>query len=139
MKRSFNHKMMRQASEVFNGKSFDYEGWLANRYNIMYVEGDDVGLLTFEYPGVYNAHWFFKSRGKDALDTAFDMLDDLFNTSDAKAIRGITPIDLKGARYLAKRLGFISMGIEEYPDGKYEVMVLTKNDFNLRREQRKHG
>jgi hypothetical protein len=139
MIRSFDHDVMRDASIDFNGPAFDYEGWLANHYNIMYVSGEDVGLLTYDYPGVYTGHWFFKSRGKDALNTAFAMLDKLFRDRDAKLVRGITPVGLKGARYLAKRLGFQSLGIEEYPDGPYEIMVLAKIDFDLKQKERNNG
>lgn len=138
--RSFDPDAMKEASVAFNGNDFDYEGWLANHYNIMYVVDENVGLLTFEYPGVYNAHWFFKARGKEALDIAFSMLDDLFNRQGAKIIRGITPVGLRGARYLAKLLGFESLGVETYPDGEdCEIMCLSKAEFNIRWEQRNNG
>lgn len=137
--RSFDTEVMKAAVAPYPDimpSPFDFEGWLANHLNIMYVVDGNVGLATYEYPGVYNAHWFFKARGKEALDIAFAMYDDLFNVQGAKAVRGITPVELRGARYLAKRIGFISMGIEEYPDGFYDIMVLTKNDFNLKQEER---
>lgn len=138
IERSFDHRLMKEASEAFNGPDFDYEGWTANHRNIMYVVGDNVGLATYDYPGVYTAHWFFKARGKEALAIAFAMYHDLFNNHDAKAVRGITPVELRGARYLAKRIGFVSLGIADYPDGPCEIMCLTRDEFN-RQEQRRNG
>jgi hypothetical protein len=130
---------MARACEAFNGSDFDYKGWLANHDNIMCVIGDDVGLATLEYPGVYNAHWFYKSRGREALTVAFKMYDYLFNETDAQAVRGLTPIDNKAARYLAKRIGFETMGIEEFPDGVYDHMVLTKQGFLDKKKECKNG
>jgi hypothetical protein len=138
--RSFDPKVMKEASEEFNGIDFDYEGWVANHQNIMYVVDDDVGLATYDYPGVYTAHWFFVSRGRKALDVAFAMYDDLFNRQNAKAVRGVTPVRLKGARYLAKRIGFETVGFETWPDGEEcEIMVLSRDEFNKRQEQRQNG
>jgi hypothetical protein len=134
--RSFDDELLKQASFEFNGDRFDYEGWIANRHNIMYVIGNNVGIATFDYPGCYTAHWFFKARGKEALDIAFAMYDDLFNQQGAEVVRGITPVNLRGARYLAKRIGFVSLGIETYPDGDHEIMCLTKDEFNKKQKER---
>ena len=133
--RSFDWRRMKEACAEFNGPNFDYEGWIANHYNIMYTLGEDVGLLTFDFPGVYTGHWFFKSRGRQALDVATAMLEDAFELRGAKAVRGITPIHLKGALWLAKRIGFSTVGTETWPDGEEcEVMVLTKDAFNQRKQ-----
>jgi hypothetical protein len=141
--RSYDPEILRKATTPYPESvpaNFDFEGWLANHRNIMYVVGDNVGLATYEYPGVYNAHWFFTARGKEALDIAFQMYDDLFNKQGAKAVRGITPVDLKGARYLAKRIGFISLGIiEEFSKGPSELMYLSREAFNTEQEKRANG
>ena len=106
----------------------DLEEWLAHGQNIMYIENESVGLLSWDYDGVYTGHWFFSVRGKEALNLAKRMLSRLFDTTNARVVRGITPVELKGARYLAKKLGFISLGIEEW-DGPHEIMCLTKQAF----------
>lgn len=137
--RSFDPDVMRRACQDFNGADFDYEGWLANHLNIMYVVDGNVGLATHEYPGVYNAHWFFTVKGKEALDLAFTMYDELFNKQGAEVVRGITPVHLRGARYLAKRIGFISLGIEDFSNGPCELMFLSKDAFNKEQDKRNNG
>jgi hypothetical protein len=127
--RSFDVQKLKEASEEFNGPHFDYEGWLANKNNVMWLDGDDVGLATFEYPGVYTVHWFFVSRGRQALHTAKAMLGKMFDEYDAKILRGLTPVNLKAARWLAKQAGLSSYGILDFKDGPHEIMCITKQDY----------
>ena|SRR5690349_4767935 len=112
-----------------NGDWNDYSGWLEDDRNIMAVDGKDTGLATYNYPGVYSVHWFFKSRGRDALNQARAMLDWLFQNSDAKAVRGLTKEHIKAARWLARQIGFTSYGIIEFADGPYELFCMTKEEF----------
>lgn len=108
----------------------DNATWLANHDNLMYVMGEDVGLATFDYPGMYTLHWFMKSRGKDVLKVGKAMLEKLFSEHDIKVLRGVTPVENRPARFLAKRFGFKTISIEEFLDGPNELMLLTKEDFN---------
>lgn len=141
--RSYDPIVFRRCTEGhrdFIPEDFDFEGWLAGP-NVMYSSGDSIGLATLEYPGVYNVHWFFTVRGRDALDLAFEMLDDLFNTVGAEIVRGITKVELRGARYLAKKVGFTSLGVLEFHDGPNELMFLSKEAFNdaLKLRQERNG
>lgn len=133
--RSFDHGLFKSVAQKFNGNSFSYEAWLANQNNLMYVVGDNVGLATYEYPGCYTVHWFFTARGKEALDLAFAMHDKLYRDG-AEITRGLTPIDLKEARYLAKRLGYETLEVMEFDDGFYDVMCLTKQAFDIQWKKR---
>jgi hypothetical protein len=141
--RSYDPEVFKKATETYREKvpeDFPFEAWLEDRRNVMYDVDGNVGLGTFEYPGMYSAHWFFHAKGKEALDIAFKMYDDLFNNIGAKAVRGVTPIDLRGARYLAKRIGFTTVSFEDFKDGNglHEVMVLTKEDF-IRKQAERYG
>lgn len=112
------------------------EEWLLKPDNLMYVSGEDVGLATFDYPGLYCVHWFFKSRGKKAIKTCIEMLDKVFGEHEAQAVRGVTPIDNKPARFLAKYVGCETVSIETYADGlEYELMILSKERFNQFKEK----
>jgi hypothetical protein len=131
--RSFDPEVMKHGFELSPEKmpsSFSYEGWLEDTRNVMLVKGENVGLATHEYPGVYTVHWFFTERGRGAINLAKEMLDELFKTTDAQTIRGLTPVDLKAARWLAKQVGLKSHGVMEFADGKEcEVMFITKEEF----------
>lgn len=129
MIRSFDASKMKEAAGEFNPPSFDYQAWVDNLNNIMLVDGDDVGLATFEYPGVYTVHWFFVSRGKQAFDVSTEMVKQMFTRYDAKVLRGLTPIKYKGACLLVRRIGFTSYGIENIDNEPTEIFIMTKQDF----------
>lgn len=110
--------------------TMDFEGWINNHRNVMLVEDDNIGLASFEYPGLYNVHWFFGSaRGREAIKLARRMLDHLFSNYDAKAIRGLTKANLKAARWASRQVGLTSYGIVHYPDGDHELFCMTKEEF----------
>ena len=130
--RSFDTGSYKKAASLYSEgfpSDFDYAAWLADEDNIMFVSGEDVGLLAYEYPGMYNGHWFFVSRGRKAKEVATAMIDDLFTNYDASAVRGLTDVKLRGAIWLARQIGFVSMGIVEYDDGPHELLCLTKQMF----------
>jgi hypothetical protein len=138
--RSLDPRIMKAAFapyDRYHDDRMNYEAWLTNGKNIMYVTEDgDVGLATFEYPGMYNVHWFFKNvKGKAAIALAKEMLDDLFTNYKAEVVRGLTPVDIKAARFLAKYVGFKSYGLVDAPEddgpnkGVCELMIMTKNEF----------
>jgi hypothetical protein len=129
MERSFDAGLMRTAMGDFK-EDVDCEAWVANDKNVMLVKGEDVGLATYEYPGVYNVHWFFKVRGRKAIELAKEMLDEMFSNYGLQTMRGITRVDIRGARWAARQVGCTSHGIIEYPDGySYELFLLTKDEF----------
>lgn len=137
LERSYDPELMTKAMEPYEyHMEPDNAAWLSIPHNLMYVSGDDVGLATFDYPGLYAVHWFFKSRGKAAIKTCIMMLDKVFGEHGAQAVRGVTPMDNKPARMLAKYVGCETISIETYPDGKeYEIMLLSKDRFNQFKEK----
>lgn len=134
MDRSFDASKLREAAEEFNGADFNYQGWVDNHNNIMLVDGDDVTIATFEYPGVYTLHWFYVSRGRKAFEVARKALDKMFTEYDSKILRGLTPVELKAARWMAKKVGLKSYGMLEFPNGTHEIMCITKNDYEQQKE-----
>lgn len=133
--RSFNPEVMRKAfepHEQYQDPRLDYDAWVGNPDNVMYtVDNGDVGLATFEYPGVYSVHWFFnQTKGRAAINLAREMLTELFDKQGAEVVRGLTPIDNKAARFLAKYVGMKSHGIvDTVENGPHELMLMTKEEF----------
>jgi hypothetical protein len=110
---------------------FDPAAWLENTNNVMLTDGDSVGLATFNKPGSYSVHWFYNVHGRAAINMAREMLRIMFEEYDAKTIRGLTPVSLKAARWLAKQVGMKSYGIVEYHDDQpHEIMIMTRQEFN---------
>lgn len=133
IKRSFDPAVLRLATSDYREmipEDFDFESWVKDGNNVMLLSGDNVGLATFEYPGVYGVHWYFKSaRGRKAIQLAKDMLSWLFSHTDAKAIRGLTKTNLKAARWASRQVGMKSYGMVECKTGQHELFCLTKEDF----------
>lgn len=108
----------------------DNKTWVNVEGNLMFRLGDDVGLATYDYPGMYTVHWFYKSRGKAALKVAAIMLNEVFTKHGAEVVRGIIALDNKPSIYLSRYLGYVRLSVEEFSDGPNEVILLTKSAFN---------
>lgn len=106
------------------------EPWVAAENNIALINDfGDVSL--FEYrgkPGVYCGHYFFFSRGKDAVKAAKEMLDYVFANHDVRIIIGFTPSDKKGAVWLSRHLGFEDQGETLIDNRSHRVFVMTKEN-----------
>ncbi len=107
----------------------DLEKWWGCPGSIMLVSGDDVGLATCEYPGMYNCHLYFKSRGREAIRLGQEMLNHLFDNYDAKAVGGLIKVQFKAARWAARQMGWTSLGIVSFPNGDDELFYGTKENF----------
>lgn len=127
IQRSFDRDLLLKATESVRElcppKVLDE--WWSDPRHMMFVESGNVGLATFEYPGLYNVHWYFKDRGRKAIDTAKRMIENLFVNYDAKAVRGVIRTDLKASRWACRQVGLKSYGII---DGN-ELFHVTKEDF----------
>ena len=108
----------------------DNKTWVNVGGNLMFRLGDDIGLATYDYPGMYTVHWFFKSRGKAAIKTAVVMLNEVFTKYGAEVVRGIIALDNKPSVFLSRYVGFQRISVEEFADGLNEVILLTKSAFH---------
>lgn len=132
IKRSFDLELLLRATDHPNIHSSreDFVTWFNMPKNLMFAEGENVGLATYELPGIYNIHWYFKVRGREALNLARDMLENLFENYDVEVVRGIVRVDLKPSRWGARQVGLTSLGVFTYPDGtENEVFYITKTQF----------
>jgi len=139
MHRSFDSELLKKAAEPYPEilkRDFDFKAWVDNLNNVMIVDGEDVGFFTFEYPGVYNAHYFMVSRGRDVLAKANAVFGMMFNEYGAETLRGLTKKSLRKACWMARQLGFKSYGnIKPFNDEEHELFFLTKADFQMRKQQ----
>lgn len=108
--------------------------WLANPVNIA-LENDSGDLALFEYgfptKKVYAGHYYFKSRGRQAIDAAKGFLDELFNSCyNIHIVMGLVPTVHLAAKWLTRRVGFKFYDIEEIDGKQYDLFILTKKEFN---------
>jgi hypothetical protein len=141
MHRSFDPEVMRKAVEPYPEliePTYDFEGFVGNRGNVILVEGEDVGIAVQEYPGVYTGHFFLKSGGRKALDLVREMMKTMIKEYGCRCFRGITPIDKKAARWFNRKLGFHSHGIVETERGPHELFLLTAEEF-IQKDKENNG
>lgn len=134
MLRSFSADDLRDAASLYPAanESLDCEEWVRNTNNVMLREGDSTGIFAYEYPGVYTGHYFFRVRGRRAIDLANKMLAAAFNDYGANAIRGMTKTDNRPALWITRQLGFKSYGRIVTENGEHEIFCLTKDEFYKR-------
>ena len=110
---------------------FDPEEWLSDPLNIALInDNEDIALFENQIAAT-NAvcgHYFFFSRGKEAVKAATQFLREIF-CYDVQTIVGITPEDNKGAIWMNRRLGFKEYGQVATEVGPCRLVVLTKKEW----------
>lgn len=132
MIRSFDPEVIKEAMEPYpemNDLNADWAEFLEDTNNIMFVEGDSVGVLTYNYPGCYTGHYFFKVGGKEAFDLCRRMVREAIEKHGAQLFRGLTPVDNRKALIFNRRLGMTSYGLVELSRGPHELFCMTAEDF----------
>lgn len=115
-----------------DGEHLTAEEWLNDPTNIA-LENDrgDIALFEIGLKKIYSGHYYFKSRGRRAINAAKEFLDCIFNTCyNIEVIIGLTPITNLPARWLSRQVGFKSQGLVQGPKRYYEMFIMTKREFN---------
>lgn len=110
---------------------FDPEGWLEVEENIALTDGKmNFTLFEKSEDGIYTGHYFFgTARGKEALSVAQEFLNYLFTNYNIGVVRGFTPLEKLGARWLSRKLGFKGYGVVSTLNGPCELFILTKQEW----------
>lgn len=110
-------------------EGFTPEGWIKDKDNICLTD-DEGNIALFENikPKVFYGHYFFKARGRDAIDAAKLFLEEIFQQS-VEVIIGLTPSDNKAAKWMSRHIGFTSHGEIETDQGPHELFILTKKEY----------
>ncbi len=117
--------VMRPYIEELRG--FEPETWLLNSSNVCLLVGNDISFFEYEGEGVYTGHLFFESRGRKALDSGRLLLSHFVSTYKPFGIRGLTPAEYKGARWINRQLGFKSFGLLDIDNEVYELFIMQFN------------
>jgi len=129
--RCYSPELVSAAVEPYGPiQDFNPVEWLADHKNIALMNRDDCALFEYEAPGVYTGHYFFVSRGKEAIRVGKEFLREIFQGGHGvQVIRGLTPLTNLGARWMNKRLGFTGYGPIDTPTGVVELVILTKKEY----------
>lgn len=108
---------------------YPYE-WVLDKANIALInDKGDVALFQLLRPEVYYGHYFFFSRGREAVNVAKDFLREAFTEHPVKVIQGLTPLVNLGARWMNRQLGFKSQGVTPTIADTCEIVIMTKQDW----------
>jgi hypothetical protein len=111
-------------------EGFSAEAWLEQEPNICLTDGKgSFALFEYNTRGIYTGHYFFVVRGKAALKLAKEFLDFLFKNYEVELIRGLTPLEKLGARWMNRKLGFTSYGVVKTIVGPCELVILTNQEY----------
>lgn len=120
-----------QYAEEIEG--FDPEEWLANEMNIALInKNDDIALFEHQVnlTNTVCGHYFFFSRGKEAVKAAKDFLKEIFSDDYyVETITGLTPVEHKGALWMNRKLGFKDHGQVDTIIGPCRFVMLTKEQW----------
>lgn len=119
-----------QYSEDVEG--FYPDEWIKNDLNIALVNDNNDIALFENQAGLSNTvcgHYFFFSRGKDAVKAATEFLKEVFTTTYVETITGLTPTNHKGALWMNRRLGFKEHGDVDTVAGPCRFVMLTKEQW----------
>lgn len=113
-------------------QGFYPDKWLLNDDNYALSDKDDFALFETDGNDVHFGHYFCSSRGKKAKDFSLKCIEYMFTETPCKVIKGLTPEHLRGARWMARQLGFTSYGILETSNGPHELFILTKKEWETK-------
>lgn len=132
--RTYDAYQVAQAAKCFlkTEEKVDPIDWIADPENIALInDRGDMALFERGIKHVYTGHYFFKSRGRKAIESATAFLDELFNSCyNIKVLTGLVPLGHLGARWLSRQVGFKSYGIEYINNKPYEMFIITKKEFD---------
>ncbi len=118
-----NEAIKRYPNELVN--NFNPSEWLSDPNNVALTDGKNIALFERE-KAVWNTHWLFESRGREAISVGKAMLKYMFDNSDAAAIKGLTPAHCRAARWFNRQLGGKSYGMIDTVIGPCELFILER-------------
>lgn len=136
IERTHDTRYIKECTQPYRDEMFGFypEAWSLDERNIaLKNDSGDLSLFEYEIPGVITGHMFFVSRGREALRVFKQMIDFIFNTTDAEVIRGLTPLRKKAARWITRQGGFTSYGAIKTAVEPCELFILTRQEWDNRR------
>lgn len=132
--RTFDPEVVKEAVKLYAEEivGLNVEEWLSNPLNIALVnEKGDVSLLEHQVAltNTVCAHYFFKSRGKEAIKTGKEFMAEVFNNTYVEVITGLTPCNHKAALWMNRQLGLKEYGVVNTEIGPCKFAVITKQQW----------
>ena len=128
--RTYNTSYIRDILEHLPIVGFEPLSFILDHNNIVIKNGSDYGVFEFTTFGTYTGHYFFKSRGRAAITSGKQILNELFNEQGACLVIGFTPCEYKAAKWMNRQLGFKPGPAVDTPEGLCQLFTLTKEQYS---------
>ena len=130
IKRVFSYEEISEAvNQRYPFGDINPTDWLKEPHNIaLKNDKGDVSLFQYSQDKVFIGHYFFFSRGREAITAAEEFLEELFTKYHVEVIQGWTPLLNRKARWMSKRLGFKSYGVIHAAEA-CELFIMTKQEW----------
>ncbi len=97
--------------------------WVNTPGNVALFHGDDLALFDYDGPGLYRGHFFFLSRGKEAVEVAKILTQRMFDEFAALMIIGHVPVINRKAGVIARLAGYHYAGNKMTEHGPVRVYL----------------
>ncbi len=136
--RTYDVELLKEATDAYKEgfKGFDAERLIKNRMNIVLTNDDrDVAIFERDRPSVATGHYFFKSKGRKAIDAANLFLAEVFGDPyEVRIVIGMTPIDNRAALWMNRQLGFQNVEVMDTINGPMQFVILARRDWRNKRK-----
>ena len=103
--------------------------WVADKRNVAIVDDDDITLFDYEAPGIYQVHFLYHARGKEAIKQAKAAFSEMFRDHGATVLFGLAPDFRRDVKLMGRWLGGTFSGLRSTSDGPCELYTLTKETW----------
>lgn len=118
-----------RATPALKHINVDVLEWIKDPRNLALEEDGNFGVFEYNWDHVYTGHYFFKVRGKEAKELSIRMLRIAFEEYEMQTVRGLTPIEHRGAVMMTRWLGFEDHGTIDTEAGPCWIFTLTRRQF----------
>lgn len=104
--------------------------WVGSDKNYALIDDhNNVGLMDYYRPFIYETHIYFEDRGGEALRRVKAMIGWAFENTDALMLVGKTPVLEKGAWLLTRMSGMKRISTIDTAWGPMHMSALTKEEW----------
>lgn len=105
------------------GVDADFSEFLADPMHVCLLDERGGALFAWRGPGTYEAHVFFRVRGREALDLGEEMLAHMRANYGAERFWALVPVESRRVLMFVRLMGWKSLGPVETRHGWNELFT----------------
>jgi hypothetical protein len=117
IKRIFDPAIVKEIS------GFEADALVNDHRNVILVKDDNLAAFAWRGPNIFEGHVEYNVRGKEAFELGVLMLKEMEKLG-ARIIWSLVPVNSRHARLFCRKVGFVSGGVMQTPEGLHELFAL---------------